>query len=649
MITVTLTVRDSVTRHEITDETVIGRDPTCGVVVADPTVSRRHARLRPIPGGCLVEDLESKAGTFVNSRRVTRPLELLEGDVIRIGPGELSIAFTGTDEDESVTELVFEEDTSRPPTRRITIDAANFSVTRQYLTGLVQSVSDDEITTQFESLFALSTAVVRLVDRATLFREVARQLLGYFTEADRVVVLEEDEGEQKAKMVLYGPHARRSTSVRLSRAVLDRSIRKREAVLHETPTEPGGKLPPNTPRSVLCAPLWHGDRILGALYLDSRTVTFSEQSLRFLTAMAGIVASALQNVLLFEQVRDETAMRSQLARYFSKDLVERVLKGEIPYAREARLRRATILMVDLCGFTRMTTETEPARLIQSLNAYFAAMQRIIFKNRGTVERFGGDSILAYWGVIEPDKFAAWRACLAAIALQNEMPPLNRQLAKLDAPQLRIAVGLDTGEVIAGDVGSEERYEFTVLGDAANMARRHQEQASAGEIFVGPETVKAVGRSLLAHELEPRTVKGKSQPVRMASLYGVRNAAADGVQYDLAVDVVGVQDSLRTVGRATRLIFQKESEELWTARLTVVMEEVLDPGPIMVEVMIPGLAPDGSAAAYPFEGEVAGETELVEATTYWSGEAVAKLKEGPFEEEISCDDAGELLRALRVIS
>jgi adenylate cyclase len=628
--------------YELSSDTIIGRDPSCGIVIADPAISRTHAKITVSEDACWVEDLESKAGTFVNGQRVDVRVELLEGDLLRVGPAAVTVHFNDDGKSEHQSqEPAFHDKGSGKLTRRIAIDTDHFSATSRYFReSKASGASVEEISVQLESLLQLSTNIVRFLDRPGLFKEIARQLLDFFSEADRVIILEAGDSEeepQRVKLVHYGPHARRQSSVRLSREVLENAISKKQAVLHEQREPP---LEADAPRAVLCAPLWHGDIILGSLYLDGRTANFSESSLRFLTAMANIVASALQNVRLFEAVRTEAAQRANLARYFSKDLVERILKNEVKPARKGDLHRATILMVDLCGFSRLTTQVSPSLLISSLNHYFGAMQRIIFKNSGTVERFGGDSILAYWGVIEPDRFSAWRACLAAIAMQNEMLPLNFKLKKAGTPTLAVAIGLNTGEIIAGDVGSEERYEFTVLGDAVNMSRRLQELAGPNQIFVGLECSKAAGRAALFKELSPVRVKGREQPLKRALLYGVRTASDSGVRYELSLGVVVKTDEEEEeYGRVIALRYSR-TDTGYIAFVTLNLLAEIPPG---FAEMIITLAQE----SLHYKVRVIGDSIVSEATVYWTG--ATAMQDGPVETEVAVMDAEGFLKALYVIS
>jgi len=626
----------------IRETMLIGRDLGSGIVVTDPTVSRVHAKLRPGPLGCVIEDMESRSGTFVNARRISGPCELLEGDRIRVGPALYRVHYEGRGVAPAIAPLKRRSD--RPTSRRQVLDPRDFQLTRKFFTQSfgTKGTQDADAWRQLEALLQITTSISTLLDRSSLFREVAEQLLDYYREADRVVIFETEEGDdprlQRPKMILGGPHAPREEDEHLNRVALDAAISEQKAVLLDDQPEPQGRR-----RSVLCAPLWHGDKILGAVYLDGPARAFKDDSLRFLSGVAAVFSSALQNVILFDRVRREQTQRTNLARYFSKDLVESILKNEIPYAREGHQRRATIVMTDLCGFTRLTVAIAPERLIAALNAYFGAMQRIIFQNRGTVERFGGDSILAYWGVVEADRFAAWRAAGAAIAMQNDMLALNQQLARSGFPELQISVGLNTGDVIAGDVGSEERYEFTVLGDAINMTRRLTELAGAGQILAGAGGIRALGSHALARELPSQRVKGKDQPIRVYLLYGVRSASAEtGVRYQLSLPVQLRGTGLELSGAAISIDIRRLEDGTHHAVLLLSLAEEAGPGPVEVELQV-------AKERLSIPGSVRGDPLLATATAFWEGNIMDALSEGPFECRVEVPNADEFLRALGAIS
>jgi adenylate cyclase len=580
------------TAHVLTGISVIGRDAGCAVVINHRAVSREHAVIRPEEGfGFVLEDLDSRAGTFVNGMR-TRKAVLQDGDLIRVGGSTLRVRVaTASLRGEVLPENVEQVKTRFMPTARLTLDAVKIRSGLRKIVDLdepavapatpvdeddrptarltaAQAAADDDeaddeapppdeaplhvpATSPVEPLGLLcdiAASIATIQDPTRLNRETALRIFGLLPQARRIGFFELEDEAQGGDPVLRPRYLvdrtarERGSRVQVSQTALQAAISGREAILSQDVTaDPRFRLTTSAEdagiRSIICVPLGISDRIVGALYLDAEgPAPFDERSLRLATGVAAILAAAFENARLFGRIQAETVRRSNLERYFSPDLVERALKGDLPKARQGGLAQGTFLFVDIRGFSRLTETTPPPVLVATLNAYFAAMQRIIFRGGGTVERFGGDSILSYWGVVDIDAKGPLRASRAALAMQVEAFRLNPELVEAGRPPIKIAIGVNSGEVIAGDVGSPERYEFTILGDAVNLARRIEGNALAWEVLVGPATIEHLGAFALRLPLPPITVKGKSQPVALSLLYGLRveQPARGDARWDLAL-------------------------------------------------------------------------------------------------------------------
>ena len=567
-------------RHELSGICVVGRSADCTLQIAHPAISREHAMIRLEEGtGWVVEDLDSSQGTFVNDFR-TRKAVLLDGDKIRVGPISLRVQTSKPLLDEVPPDEVEVVQSRFMPTTRLSLDVVKWRTSARYLTdgsdsGVVQAPKaegaapdegaalapdaglsqsgETETERRLELMLQISASLAAIHQPDRLTRETAVRLSNIFPQARRIGFfrLEADQRSESGDGSVLRPtylvdRARsqgEDSPVHVSQKVLQSAIDRRQAVLSEdVSADPrfsvSDSLSAEGVVSIVCVPLCLGERILGVIYMDTvdKSQRFDEGALRLVTGVAGLLAAAFENARLFAQVQNESIRRASLERYFSPDLVERVLKGDLPLAREGRLAEGTILFVDIRGFTRLTITTDPNVLVRTLNAYFAAMQRIIFRTRGTVERFGGDSILAYWGIVDQDPEGPRHGLRAALAMQVEVFRLNPELIRNQQPPIQIAVGLNTGEVVAGDVGSAERYEFTILGDAINMARRFEALAAAWEVIAGEATVRAAGRGVLHQPLPPTTVKGKEKPVQVSLVYGLASGEGmDGKRsWELAV-------------------------------------------------------------------------------------------------------------------
>ncbi|MGE0710385.1 MAG: adenylate/guanylate cyclase domain-containing protein [Planctomycetota bacterium] len=555
--------------HSLSGIAVIGRGEACSLRLQHPAISREHTMIRAEEGvGWVLEDLDSRSGTYVNGVHARKAV-LLDGDTVRVGPISLRVRTQRPLLGEVPPDEVQVVQTRFMPTTRLSLDVVKFRTSARFLkdsgpdhprldaagTPLpepaepVAEEEPSEIERRLELMLQISNGLAAIHQPARLTRETAVRLSALFPQARRIgfFALEEEEpggeGVLRPSYLVDRSLATRGSAppeaVQISRSVLQEAIEQRRAILSEDiRRDPRFKVSESLSNagviSMICAPLCLGERVLGAIYLDTADLAhpFDEGALRLVTGVGALLAAAFENARLFARVQAETLRRASLERYFSPDLVERVLKGDLPLAREGRKAEGTILFVDIRGFTSLTLSTDPNVLVATLNAYFASMQRIIFRTRGTVERFGGDSILAYWGIVDDDREAPAHALRAALAMQVEVFRLNPELLAAGRPAIQIAVGLNSGEVIAGDVGSAERYEFTILGDAINMARRFEALAGPWEVIAGEATVAALGEQVLHVQLPPTTVKGKEAAVHVSLVHGLRAEGAD--RWELAV-------------------------------------------------------------------------------------------------------------------
>ncbi|MCA8925669.1 MAG: FHA domain-containing protein [Planctomycetes bacterium] len=526
------------TTVELTGISRIGRGEDCKLQLSDPKVSRQHAVVLPEADVMVIQDLNSSTGTQVNGVR-TRRASLRDGDLITLGDTEIRVRMESVklgDSGEIPASDVDIVSSRYTPTTRFTLDAVRFRLDDLELEGMQQpdpgaAEAPHEGERRLAELVGASIDATRTQDPDRLVRETSARLLRIFPSARRVGVFDLVEHSVNNKIeprFVVDRQARPGTDrVRISESVLRSAIRERRSILSGDAA--------NDPRlaamraddtidasSIMCVPLIVGDRVLGALYLDSPpdAAAFDEGDLRLLTGVAAVLAAAFENQSLFRRVQAEAARRANLERYFAPALVSRVLAGEVPLARQGRSAHGTILFVDIRGFTRMTDETPPATLVEMLNVYFSSLQQIIFRSRGTVERFGGDSILAYWGIVEQDTQSELNGTCAALTMLAEVHRLNPEFVRQGRPPLRIGVGVNSGPVVVGDVGGPERYEFTILGSAINLAQRLESMAQAGELIVGSETVQALGRRALHVPLPPTYVKGKDAAVAVSALYGI---------------------------------------------------------------------------------------------------------------------------------
>ena len=208
-------------------------------------------------------------------------------------------------------------------------------------------------------------------------------------------------------------------------------------------------------------------------------------------------------------------LRSAFAHYLAPAIIDELMQNPAALALGGARRQATLLFSDIRGFTTMSESLAPEALTLLLNAYLTPMTRAVLAQRGFVDKYIGDAIMAVFGAPAPTTDHSERALSAAVAMHQELLTLRQTLrADLDC-----GVGLNTGEVVAGNMGSDERFDYTVIGDAVNLASRLEGLTRRYGVFciVGPTTRAEASTGFTFRELDLVRVKGREQPVAIHEL------------------------------------------------------------------------------------------------------------------------------------
>ncbi|KAB2896043.1 MAG: adenylate/guanylate cyclase domain-containing protein, partial [Kofleriaceae bacterium] len=232
------------------------------------------------------------------------------------------------------------------------------------------------------------------------------------------------------------------------------------------------------------------------------------------TAIGAAVAAATEG-------REKARLRSAFARYVSRSLVERILTNPEAAQLGGKRKELTVLFSDIRGFSRIAEGLPPERLAEFMNQYLTPMTELVLDHDGTLDKYIGDAVMAWWNAPLDVPDHAARACTTALAMVDALRPLNQRWRSEGLPQVQIGVGINTGAMSVGNMGSEKRLDFTVLGDAVNLGARFEALTKeyGVDILVGEATRQAAGSAFVFRELDRVRVVGKDRAARIFQLLG----------------------------------------------------------------------------------------------------------------------------------
>jgi adenylate cyclase len=215
---------------------------------------------------------------------------------------------------------------------------------------------------------------------------------------------------------------------------------------------------------------------------------------------------------LAERMRRETLARTNLARYFTPSVAECIVNCEAEVRPGGDKRPVAVLFSDIRGFTSISEHMNPFQMAKLLSDYFTEMVECVFRHGGTLDKFMGDALMAQWGAPTGHADDVDRALRAAIDMQEALDRLNTRWRREGTPTMRAGIGLNFGEAFAGNIGSERRLEYTVIGDTVNTASRLCNAADPGDILLTDSFHDALAVAPAMSQMPPLNLKGKTQPV-----------------------------------------------------------------------------------------------------------------------------------------
>lgn len=507
----------------------IGRSRDNTICITDMSLSRQHAVIEVQDNRVTVSDRNSSNHVFVNEAMIQN-CQLKDGDVLRLGRVVLKFVASGVTSSQKSPRI------ERSPTAVVT----QFSP-RSDMIGMQDLLEPEERDRHSVLNLRSSDTHLRAVDKLKILLDVSQQLSSPESTnklLDKILdLLFKIMGVDRAAILLVNNK---------TKAIEEKAVRYRSQVLEDeyfysksitnTVLETGNAILTSDAHvderfqdcesiiyqgihASVCVPLKPRDKVIGVLYVDNLSMSdvYSNEDVEFLSTLANQAAIAIDNAELRKKMQEEAVMRNKLEQFFAP-AVSRKLREEGKL--EIIEAEVTALFSDITRFTQMSSRLEPRQVISMLNEYFKVMvEDIVFPYQGTLEKYIGDALVAVWGAPYARKDDVERAVKAAINMQWAVRRMNDRWTKDYAEPLQIHIGLNTGLVAAGNIGSERLIQYAHIGDTMNVASRICSAAQAGEIMISASTFKQLGDHSFPLEKMPHIrVKGKDQALQLYRLH-----------------------------------------------------------------------------------------------------------------------------------
>lgn len=505
----------------------IGRSSENGIVLNDFSVSRRHALLSERGGVWTIEDLKSTNGVKVNGEFAPKS-PLKADDVVSVGTFTLYVREQSTTKSIAAKSI---SDSSSTFVRSI----ADFNLDYNLeATGTGAGVTDVAGTLAgrrpapekarekiFEILVQVARTLIEAPDVDQILSKVVDLLFDFLPAERAVVVLREDSGRLVATLARQRGRAGSEATETFSHTIVETVVRERVAILTSDALtddrfEAGQSIRIQQIRSAMCVPLWNREHVIGALHVDTplKTGTFTADDLDLLTALGNFAAVAIERARLQGRIAKEERIRERLARYHSPGVVEEIVSEGPAGVEKVRTRDVTVFFADIVGFTTAAETMAPEDLSLFLETVFTFAADAIFEQGGTLDKFIGDAVMAFFGAPIPQPDHPRRAVAAAAKLIESLKAWNVGRVGRGESPVAVRVGVNTGHAVVGDIGSDRRVDYTVLGNTVNVAARLESSvAGPNEIVVGEETAHRAGDAFVFEPLGEKRLKGLTKGLR----------------------------------------------------------------------------------------------------------------------------------------
>jgi adenylate cyclase len=517
----------------------VGRTEGNDLILNHPSVSRKHAKFELRSEHWWVVDLKSTNGVKLNGNLVTEA-QVAAGDKISIG--SVLVDARALPSVDFNADSMF-DNPSGTVIRRISDFNSEFGLEIAELVDNKKPVSrppsqpgmrEPAVSREkiFQVLVQVAKALLASEELQVVLTTVMDIIFRYLPVERGLIILFDEDGNPVPKLTKFIEGAEQQ-DIPISRTILKMVSQQQVALMTSNALEDarllGGKsIAIHGIRSAMCVPLWNRQRVIGAVQVDSpiHIGSFTEEDLDLLTALANFAAVAIERAQLAEKIEEERKIRSRMERYHSPAVVDEIVKGSISTESEVRSTDVSILFADISGFTTVSETKKPEEVAEFLSHFFGFAVESIFAYGGTLDKFIGDAVMAFFGAPLPQDDHADRAVLTGLMLQRMVNEWNVERAKTDLPPVMVRVGINSGLAVVGNVGTEKRVDYTVLGSSVNIASRLESGvAKPGQVVISQNTMDRIMGSFETESLGEFALKGLQQKMPVFEVKGTVGLAS----------------------------------------------------------------------------------------------------------------------------
>lgn len=509
---------------------VLGREKGCDIEIADPRISSKHAIILVQGQDAEIIDQNSTNGIYLDDQRV-RKAKWRDGATIFIGNTELRLK-TGAAMDNRMktgTSLWGQKETAGGPSpegRPKSLNNSSFDfniVEEKKIGGTAADPSQDSfakrmavINKMIKSLGSVNS-VADLLDRTmTLLFEAVNCDTGYILVTDPAnhdaisdhLAYERGVRKQNLEEKLY------------SRTLVSTVIQKKSGFIFDS--DESGEQDQSLSifqlriKTALCCPIHSEGQVYGVLYLDNkkRGAKFNGDDLDLAMNIAGISGVAIENLQLSKKLETESLIRDHLKRFCSPNIADKIIaeRGSSDFHLQSQKTTVTVLFADIRGFTPLSESLAPLEVAQLLNNYFSEMCSIVFANGGTLDKFIGDCMMVLFNAPVPVADHEYFAVKTALQMRNRLQQKLPEWKAAGIPEFQVGIGVNTGDVVVGSIGTSTRMEYTAIGDTVNISSRVCGIARPNQVLITDSMLEKVKGRFRTVSLGAVQLKGKSRQV-----------------------------------------------------------------------------------------------------------------------------------------